>query len=43
MIHGHGGRMPKRLAGQMIVPCLFYIDIVRAQLHLSNKEKMILQ
>lgn len=43
MIHGHGGRMPKRLAGQNIVSSLFYIDILRAELHLSNQEKVILQ
>lgn len=43
MIHGHGVRMPNRLAGQIIVSFLFHMDVVRAELHLSNQEKVILQ
>jgi len=43
MIHGHGVRLPNILAGQIIVSSLFYMDIVRVELHLSSQEEVILQ
>lgn len=43
MIYGHGVRMPNRLAGQIIGSSLFHMDAVRAELHPSKLEKVILQ